>query len=58
MAELIMQGWNFEFYKNDLGSITIEARHKDHPEPIIVDHFKFWPAINAIVQKIDKEIKQ
>ena len=52
MEELMVKGWHFELYRNKLGSYTAIAT-KDEVE-IITDHFRWWPLIQAIVEKVDE----
>jgi len=51
IEELMQNGWRFEFFANKLGSYTVIAR-KDDVE-IVVDAFGWWPAVTAIVSKVD-----
>ena len=55
MEKLLEQGWNFEIFKNGLGSYTAIAI-KANEDEVITDEFTFDALVKAIVSKIESGV--
>ena len=60
MEKLLEQGWNFEIFKNGLGSYTAIAIKANEDgvitDEIVTDEFTFDALVKAIVLKIESEV--
>ena len=50
MNDLMQKGWHFEFYANQLDTITCAARKGD--VELLTDHKSLFPLMDMIVAKV------